>query len=178
MTAVVKIPLPAQPGIYADLDKTDMDYEHAYQPLDKITQKLVRHLQDPNSLSSETKAASKDFRKSQREPAGAYENFNKHNGSMQDPISHSSKSTATNDRNREYLIPLPAQPGIYADLDKTDMDSEHAYQPPDKGSQKTTRQDSKSLSSKTMQATGNNHSNEPNGPMQDHIHGCLKRSFN
>ena len=112
------IPLPAQPGIYVDLNKTDMDSEHAYQPLDKRSQKLIRRLQDLNSPSSETMTAScnNDFRKTQREPAGVYEDLNEYDGS--NSISHSSKSPAISDSNSEYLTPLLAQPGIYVDLDK------------------------------------------------------------
>ena len=116
-------PKEAQPGIYADLDITDMDSEPAYQPLNKGGWNVATHANGSNDPhTSETLSVidnNHDHPESQEAPVGINE----------DPNSPTTSETTAGNNNGIHARPKRAQPGIYADLDDTNMDYEHAYQP-------------------------------------------------
>ena len=101
----------SQPEIYLDLDITDMNYEHAYQPLNK------KRTNDPHSTPPTVVGNKHGQPESQEALSGIYENPD-----------GSPRTTTAIDNKDAYTKPEEAQPGIYADLDNADIDYEHLYQ--------------------------------------------------
>ena len=110
----------AQPGIYADLDITGMDYEHAYQPLYKRSQNVTTYQQVTSGPPSTTPTVA-DNDRGQKERPGIYEDSN-------DPPC----TTAACNKNLNRPEPQGADTGFYEDHDDTDVDYDYAYQHLDK----------------------------------------------
>ena len=134
-----------QPGIYADFDNTDMDYEHAYQPLHKIGQNVTRFAQDSDGSPRTTPAIidKHDQPKDKEVQPGFYEDPNGppttptvgNKDSQRAQPSYSCTILAPGDTNHDHPVSQGAPPGLYEDLDDANLDYDYAYQHTYKGDQ-------------------------------------------